>query len=629
MCCGGDDTIGETFPKGAQTKKLIFESFDRTMLVSNIWHVFPKDKHNLLEIVNWAANNGWIIRPLGGKYTWAPYLVPELKTKNQKLLLVDMKGAFSVVGDPDAETRTIRVGAGATFNAVLDRLDLKDLTLTAYPADGTLTIGGTITAGTHGSVCSDVGDAPNPHGSIANFVTSFEAIVWDAASKQYVAREFDRSTDEGRAYLVSLGRVPLLEVTLRAMPQYFARCITDVSKDLLQVFRLPGEPGGQGATFVERAMRSGRYAALTLPLIDTVWHREVSLCPTKPESSKEVDGPYSFPYMANVGIMQEALLQFFVGVPHKSIGEEIAQYYGPRSRVGLLQKTLQGIAGFAQRFEDAFGITGLKNQLTKGENHVQAWGIELLNFMQNLGDAWGKSHHLLINVANPPAMRVFGYVITTSEGNLQTAASVSMRIIRNLMHKYANERKQFPVALPIEYRISKLDDDVASGPPMLSFIRSDETTRARGWGYAIAVEVVYFARAYGSNSFVAELEKQLVEAPELSGDSARISYNWGKGFAYSALGPWHSQELLAKVRAANPEWDKAMGLLDAADPTGVFQTPFTRFIHRTTTAPAGPVADQPLPWDVPYGGDSPGCCGRCGLFWCCGEPCCNCCTCCM
>jgi hypothetical protein len=214
-------------------------------------------------------------------------------------------------------------------------------------------------------------------------------------------------------------------------------------------------------------------------------------------------------------------------------------------------------------------------------------------------------------------MRSFGVVIVTSKQHLQVAAAASMKIIQDSLKENA-KRGIYPVALPVEFRASGLDDDVETGAPMLSFIRKDERAKKNGWDIAIAIEVVHFPTAYGVNTYMTWLENALVNCPELSGDKARVCANWGKSFAYTPKGPWHTQKRLDQLRADNTEWDKAVDLIEEADPKGVTASSITKYILQKTGA--GALEKNPpasLPWDTKWGMDEPTCGESCYRFWCC------------
>ena len=64
-------------------------------------------------------------------------------------LVLDMRDLASVV--VDAERRSVRVGAGATWNLVLEALHPKGLSVAAMPGIDTLSVGGTVSVNAHGA----------------------------------------------------------------------------------------------------------------------------------------------------------------------------------------------------------------------------------------------------------------------------------------------------------------------------------------------------------------------------------------------------------------------------------------------------------------------------------------------
>lgn len=593
------------------------------MDVDYIWNAIPKNVDEIITVINWAAGKGWTVRARGGNFSWYPGLVCDLKASNQKLLLVNMIPHIGFVDAPNKAEMTVRCGGGAKIIDIINVLDKDGLVLSSYPADGDLTIGGIVTAGSHGSVCTDAPDiGPNPHGSLANMVTQYDAIVYDDVSKQYITRTFDRSSAAGRAFLITFGRIIITSVTVRVMKNYNCRCQTTVAKDFDQVFQKPseGNPRPDGS-FAQLALSSGRYSALSMPLINTVWHRNVSVCETKPSDPKvhEITAPYSFPYMANVPLWQQALAEKSMGVPREGLLSLLAEHFGPDSHEGIAEKVANEIGDVSQRFQNAFGITDLLQRTSKSTSYITKATVELSDWFHNLSDTWGKSQNILLCVINTLRMRSFGVVIHTSRDRLQHTVAAAMAIVQTTLNDEA-KNGNYPVALPVEFRASSLDDDVESGSPSLSFIRKDKVATDNGWDIAVAIEVVHFPKTYGVNSYMTKLETALAHCSDLSGTNARVVANWGKSYAYSAAGSWHSQRRLDEIRAGIEDWDAVVELINKADPANVTNNSISRYVLAKKGAGAlenEKTVNVPLPWDTKWGEEEPGCCKSCVRFWCC------------
>ena len=117
-----------------------------------------------------------------------------------------------------------------------------------------------------------------------------------------------------------------------------------------------------------------------------------------------------------------------------------------------------------------------------------------------------------------------------------------------------------------------------------------------------------------------KLENVLVAHPALSGTNARVVGNWGKPFAYSQAGPWHSQRRMDVLRRENPDWNTAIHLINAADPKNVTNNSICQWVLQSTGAgelETDKNVNNRLPWDVKWGEDEPTCGQACCRFWCC------------
>ena len=122
---------------------------------ADVWAVDVMNRPGMLARVLESLRNAggeleFMIARKAADTTSRVFLSP-VKGKKQKLLLVDMTTAFKAVGAIDKDAMTVRVGTGAAVEEVLLALDKEGMTLGAYPSCGALTVGGCITAGTHGS----------------------------------------------------------------------------------------------------------------------------------------------------------------------------------------------------------------------------------------------------------------------------------------------------------------------------------------------------------------------------------------------------------------------------------------------------------------------------------------------
>ena len=106
-CCA--DELPPSFPSGVgDVQQRIFESFDQTILTSRIWTVSPRDASALVQLAQWAAAEKWNLRPVGGRFTWTPSLVSDIKAERQNLMLLNMTPSFGSVLSIDRAAKTVR-----------------------------------------------------------------------------------------------------------------------------------------------------------------------------------------------------------------------------------------------------------------------------------------------------------------------------------------------------------------------------------------------------------------------------------------------------------------------------------------------------------------------------------------
>ncbi len=160
-----------------------------------------------------------------------------------------------------------------------------------------LSIAGALAVNAHGAALPANGESTLPghtFGSLSNLVTELTAVVWDAALRTAYLHP-RRSRDHPAAH-ASRPDV-ITSVTLQAGPNYRMRCQSFTDITWQELFSPAGSPGRTFESFVDSA---GRAEAIWYPFTERPWMKVWSLAPEKPATSREVTGPYNYPFSDNV-----------------------------------------------------------------------------------------------------------------------------------------------------------------------------------------------------------------------------------------------------------------------------------------------------------------------------------------
>ena len=193
---------------------------------------------------------------------------------------------------------TVTAGAGATLEAILQRLEDNGLGWACVPAPGVLSIAGALAVDAHGAALPAVGESPpigTTYGSLSNLITSLTAVVWDGTA--YSLRTFDRSEPAILPLLAHLGRTFLTSVTLQASANTRMRCQSYTDIGWREMFGVPGAPGRTFESFLDQ---TGRAEAIWYPFTENPWLKVWSISPDKPPTAREVTGPYNYPFSDNL-----------------------------------------------------------------------------------------------------------------------------------------------------------------------------------------------------------------------------------------------------------------------------------------------------------------------------------------
>src|SRR5690606_11661894 len=199
-------------------------------------------------------------------------------------------------------------------------------------------------------------------GSLSNLVTELTAVVWDGSA--YALRTFTRADPEITPLLTHLGRTFITSVTLQAGPNYRMRCQSFTDITWQELFSPAGAPGRTFESFVDSA---GRAEAIWYPFTERPWMKVWSLAPEKPATSREVTGPYNYPFSDNVPEpITDLLGQITAG--NTSIAPAFGQTYYGVTVAGLAATGSSDIWGWSKDLQ--FYIKATTLRLTEGGGAV-------------------------------------------------------------------------------------------------------------------------------------------------------------------------------------------------------------------------------------------------------------------
>ncbi len=467
---------------------------------------------------------------------WTPLTIVNGAPVDRVILADTMLHLNSVSVNPGGDPATVTAGPGATLDAITSALQDHGLGFANLPAPGVLTIAGSLAVNAHGAALPADGESNVPghtFGSLSNLVTELTAVVWDG--NKYALRTVTRADPDITALLTHLGRTFLTSVTLQAGPNYRMRCQSYTDIDWHELF---SPAGTSGRTFESFISSTGRAEAIWYPFTEKPWMKVWSLAPEKPAESREVTGPYNYPFSDNVPEeITDLLGQLTAGNP------QIAPLFG-QTYYGV---TVAGLAATAS------------------------------------SDIWGWSKDLQFYIkATTLRLTEGGGAVLTNRAN-----------IANVIHDFTqwfNERiehyrglGQYPLNGPVEIRCCGLDQaaDVrvpSAGAPTISATRPRPDQPE--WDTAIWLNVLGVPGTPGMFAFYREMEQWMRQ--RYNGGDSTFRPEWSKGWAFGPDLPYTDEQIITQGLPdtyregvpADENWDTARAVYNRLDPHRVYSNTF-------------------------------------------------------
>ncbi len=581
----------DNFPPGVEITQEKFQNWALAITVPNLWTCYPNSEDQVVEVCNWAAQQGYTVRPRGIMHGWSPTTVAADTPPGAKILLVDLTKyltATTFLPATDTQPTRVQVQTGATMLGLLTYLesaagpDQPGYSFAHVPAPGHLTVGGVLAIDAHGSAIPSENESFNcSYGSLSNQILSFKAVVTDPDSPTpdaYTIKSFNRGDADAKAFLAHVGRAFIVEATLQVIENYYLRCVsyTDLTSDVL--FAAPTAetpiPPNSLASFLNQY---GRVEAIWFPYTweppksanwphlplwfpwstPYPWFKVWSVSPTKPDTSIEVDQPYNYPFSDNLPEQAAAVIA------------EIASGAG-------------SLTPFFGQMMQLVSITGLN-------------GIPDISPPTN--DLWGWSKNTLLYVKDT-TLRVTanGYAVQMKKSDVQQAVHDFATKYVEMVNAYA-ANKQYPVNSPLEIRVTSLDDPAQVGvpagttaeSPVISALSYDQEAENNNWDVALWFDVLTVPGTPSSEDFYQELEEWIQN--RFGGAAGRPMPEWSKGWAYtSSGGAWTNSAYMESIRqmfttgrTADDNWNYEVATLARYDKSNLFTNELLGTLFTPTT----------------------------------------------
>lgn len=527
------------FPNGVELFQQAFENWSKGIVIEDLWTCAPRNPQECVTVVNWAANNGWKVRPRGAMHNWSPiHVTPDTDCNDKVLLLSTTEYLTDVELVAGYATPAVRAQSGLFMEDLLAFLEGHNLGMTAVPAPGDVTIGGVLAIDAHGTGVPAVGETRQPghtYGSLSNLILSLTVVAWDKATNAYVLKTFDRSDRDCQALAAHLGRAFVIEAVLQVGANYNLRCqsFTHITAD-----EMLAAPGSSGRTIERYLDQTGRMEVIWFPFTDKPWLKVWTVSPKKPLLSREVTEPYNYPFSDNIPAEMEELAR------------------------SLTRDNKQSTPAFGQM-----------------SYNVSAAGL----VATQSADIWGKSRNLLLYI-KPSTLRATasGYAVVTRRSNVQRVLHDFSQQYKALVASY-EAQGEYPINMPVEIRVTGLDkaNEVDAAPARevaLSAIAPHGDHPE--WDVAVWFDCLSFVGTEKADDFNTEMEQWFHS--HFDPADALVRPEWSKGWGYTSSGEWTSDSYITQTipdshtqgQHPHEQWNTAIRRLDKLDPYRVFSNDF-------------------------------------------------------
>ncbi|HQV56897.1 MAG TPA: cholesterol oxidase substrate-binding domain-containing protein [Ilumatobacteraceae bacterium] len=524
-------------PNGLVAYKQRYENWSGEIRIDALWTCDPTSPSDVVALANWAQANGWRLRPKGFSHNWSPLTVDQATTVDDQVLLIDLKPNLKAITVNGGSPASVTVGTGASMDDLLLRMEQSGYGFTHNPAPGDLTVGGVLAIDGHGTAIPANGEtrtAGHTYGSLSNLIVSLTAVVWDAATGQYVLRTCQRNQPEAAVLAAHVGRALLTEVTLRVGANKRVRCQSYMDVPTWELFAAPGSWLRTADSYLKR---SGRIEVILFPFTSLPWLKVWTPTSSKPWFARQVDQPYNYPFSDSLSPeLTNTISQIQTGAP----------WLAPT--LGSLQWSI----------------------VNAGLTTTNSW------------DLWGWSKNTSLYV-KPTTLRVTanGYAVLCKRADVQRVLHEFWNRFNSMVTAYRLQGK-YPMNGPLEIRVTGLDQPSDIGvagarAPQLS------ATRPRAdhpeWDCAVWLDVLTLPGTPYAEQFYRELEQWCLA--NYTGNYASVRVEWSKGWGYTDNAAWSDPAVISGSvpasltigQPAGQQFADARATLNALDPHRIYTSP--------------------------------------------------------
>lgn len=523
------------FGTGIDLYREDYGNWSEEIQIADVLAFTPRSPQDAVDAANWAARNGYTLRPRGAAHGWSPLTLAFSTTAQTSTLLADTRCYLNRMQMVSAAGPmmgpAVRVEAGATLDALQAFLEANGYGFTATPAVGNITVGGALAIDGHGASTPALGEVRGPgqtYGSLCNRILALTAVVWSSALQGYVLRSFDRADPAIRPLLCHLGRAFITEVTLAVEPNFNLLCQSYTNIPATELFADPNS--GAQRTLASFLDQSGRLEVIWYSFTDSPWLKVWTPTPRKPLLARAVTQPYNYPFSDQL----------------------------PKPVVDLARSLVTGAASSAPAFGQA------------------SYDVTVAGLLATAGySIWGPSKNTLFYV-RPTTIREHeaAVAVVTRRCNVQRVVADYYRQFVALRDRY-RAQGLYPVNMPVEVRVTGLDrpQDFGYCPEQVPLLSTTAPCVAHPeWDSVVWLSTLTLPGTPSMFPFFRELERGL--RARFNGSDGLLRPEWSKGWAYTDSAAWQDPETLNGFPAVYDGWNEALTGLHALDPNGIYSNAF-------------------------------------------------------
>ena len=143
-------SVPPEFPAGIDLYRQAFENWAKALVIDDLWTCAPRSAGDVVEVAN-GRTATLPLRPRGSMHGGSPISITPGTGCHDPVVLADTTAHLTGIQIVSEDGPAVRVGAGATMEELVNRLEAAGLGFVAVPAVGDVTVGGGLAIGMHGA----------------------------------------------------------------------------------------------------------------------------------------------------------------------------------------------------------------------------------------------------------------------------------------------------------------------------------------------------------------------------------------------------------------------------------------------------------------------------------------------